>query len=390
MKYGEPVTQKLIASLVIVFVAGATVSGCGNDISESDSNDEECCPWCTGPDGGVIEIDNPDSFAFGAKIEVPPGAWDHCRALQVEDIYSYTPPFPAGFYAYRGYRTSFDVFAGGDVPDSLYMEITFPIADVTPLDSTEIAAAFYYDEVAETWRIVLPDEIDDQEMLVKSHLYRKKWSWGFVSILEADFQESLAPLLEDLHGQQQWSQLVSELDSIYNALTQEDLDLSCASLDFVEGFFEALKSEARAALQAHQASIGNSCGTCDILTSEFHAGFAKFIELNIQYFFLELMFVETGPNLLIMAYGINRLCEIQVEIDNLACDYKCYFSNATSDFWGNLAAYYISSAVLFAIDYAKTSGYVSCGPASGEITMSSAALCPARTDLLLPVRVASE
>ena len=125
--------------------------------------------------------------------------------------------------------------------------------------------------------------------------------------------------------------------------------------------------EARAALEAHQATIGNSCGTCDILTSEFHAGFAKFIELNIQYFFLELMFVETGPNLLIMAYGINRLCEIQLEIDNLACDYKCYFSNATSDFWGNLAAYYVSSAVLFAIDYAKTSGYVSCSAASDEI-----------------------
>jgi len=73
------------------------------------------------------------------------------------------------------------------VPDStvfapaslqLEMQISFPLQDMPA--SGQIGTIYSYDEVAEVWRLVLPDSVDDSTMVLKTNRYDALWSWGRV------------------------------------------------------------------------------------------------------------------------------------------------------------------------------------------------------------------
>jgi hypothetical protein len=322
--------------------------------------DDECCPWCVGPEGGEVEITDSENTMVGVKVVIPPGAWDHCRALSIEEQYVYAPPFPAGFKPYGGYKTAFGIQAGGAIPDSLYLEIHLPLHDLS-YETGEILCAFYFDESADRWRIMLPDEVTKTKMIIKTPVYRHKWSWGIVSLADADWDKDLEPLLADLHGNGRWEALKTELTNIYQDVIEDDMDLTCSNVTFVRTFFETLRKESESWLVHYQDSIGNGCRICDVTSWDFYDGYLTYIEKKIEYFFIKLMFFDTGPNLLIMAYGFMRLCEIMADIEDLTCDYACFFSHCNDEFRATHAAYMVSTVLVYLIDYAISTDYVDCG-----------------------------
>jgi hypothetical protein len=329
---------------------------CNND---EVVNDDECCPWCIGPDGGAVEITDPENTMVGVRVVIPPGAWDHCRALSIEEKYVYAPPFPAGFKPFGGFKTAFGIQAGGDVPDSLYLEIHLPLNDLAH-EAGEITCAFYFDENSDHWRIVMPDEVTDKEMIIRTPIYQHKWSWGIVSLAEADWDQDLEPLMAALHGNGQWETLKKELTSIYQGVIKEDMDLTCTNVKLIRTLFESIRTESASWLIHYQDSLGNICRVCDVTTMDFYTGYMDYIKNKLEYFLIKLVFFDNGPNLLIMAYGFMRLCEIMAALEDMECDYACFFSHCNDEFRATHAAFCVSTVIVYLIDYAISTDYVDC------------------------------
>ena len=334
---------------------------CGQKKTGTGLDDDDCCPWCIGPDGGELEITDPDSRSYGVKITIPEGAWTECYALQIQDDFLDEPGFGPGFEAYHGYRTMFDVFAGGLPPDSLYMEITFPIHDIEQ-DAEHMLCAFYYEEDLGRWHVVPPTVVTDTTMTIHFELYKQKWSWGRIGIYEVNYDETLVPLLGDIHGQDQWALIVQELEELYDSVIQEDLVIDCASLHFVDTFFQAKRIEAAIDLIAFHDALGGACGTCNVLDPDFFQDYLMYGFLHFEAFLFDLYFVTTGPKLLIKVYGFMRICEIMAEIEDMSCDYGCFFGQADGEFYSDLLLYYVSYFVVEVIDFAIAAGYADCGP----------------------------
>ena len=112
-------------------------------------------------------------------------------------------------------------------------------------------------------------------------------------------------------------------------------------------------------------SVG--CGDCNAVSTEFYEEFVDYIKLNIQAMLAE-MFVEVIPGGLVTfplkLAAFAMWMSIEAAIDNLACDYDCFFSRAHPLIYVNVAVYYGSEGVLEVIDRYRNSDYITCPPAS--------------------------
>jgi len=396
MKQRKAVTRGLWASSVFLLVAAvAVLTSCGDDGGLTGAEEDYCSAvhegpstgWgVIGPDGGVVVETDTSSQAYGVTVRVPAGAWDGCWDVLIYDYTTFsTPDYPEGFLPHHGdwWSGSFEILvyrdispdSGYDAPDSLQldMEISFPLNDAPA--AGEIGVIYAYDEAAEMWRLVLPDSVQGSAMVLKTNAYSGRWSWGRVVLSEVDFDLYLAPLLEELHGTDEWQQLQIELENTYNSLIESDLAINCANLTLVQDLFSSVRSAAQADLEAFQANIGGACGVCDVLSGAFFAGYVEYVKLNVEAFLIKLFFIENGPTLLVQAYGMLKLMETWDDIASLACDYECYFGYADSEFYGQLASYYVAYAIIEIIDYAKSE--YGCGLAgAGNAATRLATRCP--------------
>ncbi len=354
--------------LLSAILATLLLVGACNDDDPSDPF-ADCGENCIGPGGGTMAITSPDHPLYGVRIDVPPGMWDREWAVYLGYETTFTTPnFPDGLEGYANFMTGslnleIIAFAPPDqqpaLPDSLYMEITFPIRDLV-CETGEIITAFRYDDAVQRWCLELPDARTDTTITVHTYDHAPLWTWGIVTLHEVDWDLYLAPVMVEEHGADGWTELQLELQEMYDSIVENDLWISCATLDLVRDGFAAVKADAELGIVAHQDGLGTLCGVCDVRTSTFRAEYIEYITLNIEAFLLEFFLVDNGPSLLIQAYGFMRMCETLAEIDDLACDYECFFDHADTEFYDNMAMYYVACIVIEAIEYAKTSGYISC------------------------------
>lgn len=341
--------------------------GCGEDPAQPE---DYCFDMCIGPQGGTTAITDPDHPLYGVSVSVPSGAWNRkwLVYLGYESTFS-TPNFPDGLEGYRGILTgSLDIQVSAPVapdeepppvPESLYMEITFPIGDLTT-EEGQIIVAYRYDDTVDRWRIELPDARTDSTFTVHTTHHAPLWTWGILTIPEADWDLYIEPVMQESHGADEWTQVQLDLINKYRSIFDNDLSISCASLDFAYTTFSAVRDQAQSDIHAHQASLGSLCRQCDVTTALFWNEYVEYIKLNIEAFFIKLFFVDNGPSLLIQAYGFMKMCETLAEADNLTCDYECFWQHSDRHFFSAVAMYYVSTAVMKAVEHAKSSGYISC------------------------------
>jgi hypothetical protein len=342
--------------------------GCGEDPAEPE--EDFCYDMCIGPQGGTTAFTDPDHPMYGTSVTVPAGAWNkpYLVYLGYETTFT-TPNFPDGLEGYRGMLTgslNIEISVPGPpdetpppAPDNLYMEITFPTRGLTT-EEGQIVVAYRYDEAVKRWRIELPDAQTDSTITVHTTMHSPQWTFGILTIPEADWDLYIEPIMQESHGSDEWTQVQLELINTYRSIFDNDLSISCASLDFAYTMFSGVRDSAESEIQAHQASLGSLCRQCDVTSSLFWNEYIDYIALNIEAFFIELLFVDNGPTLLIQVYGFMRLCETLAEIDELTCDYECFWKNADRDFYSAMSVYYVATGVMKAVEYAKSSGYINC------------------------------
>jgi hypothetical protein len=347
------------------FAAAATLCSC-NDEGPGDVPPD---PDCIGPAGGTISVNDPDDSLHGVGLSVAPGDWQECWSVYFgyKSTFS-TPNFPTGLMGYEGMLTgALDLQIGRqltweewlDAPDSLQMELTFPLRDLAAAPN-EMLTAFRFDEQAGIYRLEFPTQLDAERMTVSTSRHRPLWTWGKIDLDEGDFDTYLAPVMEQMHGQGVWLEIQAKLDSLQLAAIAEQREATCASLEIVHTALAAARVTAGDNVRAIQDLQAGHCGVCDATTPVFYEELSEYLQLRVEAFLFDL-FLGGARNPLIKIYGLIMTQYKLYCARQLGCDYECFVESVDSRFYIQLATYYACSLTIDLIEWALMSDYMECG-----------------------------
>jgi hypothetical protein len=365
-------------------MVGAMSSVCDSSSGPDDSeySDDPCSPdYFQGPDvdgfgvigpaGGVVRVTDPDDPLVGLEVSVPVGAWNACWEVGITytSIFStedypdgYVPferPGPTGSVEVVVYRWTPDT--SYSAPDSMYVELSFPVHRLQR-NELELFSAFFYDDAGASWRVKFPDAIDDSLLTVQTRAWSQPWSWGRVDLAEIDFEEHLVPALEDRVGTETWNEIKATVDSVYEKAMRATWEpITCIALDFAEGLFIGFQDYSADAVRAIQSGL--QCRDCDATTMEFYQELVEYVRLNIEFMIVE-MFTDAIPGRAwpLKLAGFAMMGSLLAAMDNLACDYDCLVERAPPPFYVYTAGYWFSYLVVEGIQRFRNSGYINCPP----------------------------
>jgi hypothetical protein len=374
---------------LLLAAAAVQLPGCGSDGLDEDEYSSDPCspnyvPWAAeviGPDGGTVTYDWPDDVLDQLHVTVPAGAWAQCWEVTLSYIWIWdTPDYPDGFVPFeRPMPTGsieISIFRQSPegvityAPDSMYLDVSFPLHDL-PQDSLAFIAGFYYDSTAGDWGVELADDANDEFLTIRTHAWRRPWSFGRIDLADIDFQTYMVPALEDQVGTETWSLIQATMDSIYDAAMEDTWGpITCGVLNVAEGVFTEFRNYSADMVAAIQATLG--CGDCDATTPEFWQGLRTYIQLNIQYMAVEL-FVDAmrGRAWPLKIVGYLVMGGLLGAMQALPCNYDCLMDEAPPWYYVYTAAYGTSVLIIEVIQ-AYRDGYTSCVPPPGAAAAASA------------------
>jgi len=298
-------------------------------------------------------------------VRVPAETWDRCWSVYIwyHGIFG-TPNYPEGFVPFErpAWTGSVEIVLARDgepgmsiyAPDSMYMEILFPLHSIN-VEDAEVRSAFYYDTTSTSWEVRFPDELDEAMLTVKTSDWRLRWSWGRINLGDIDYDRYMAPVLEEQLGSETYQQVESTLDSLRYAVGP--LTLDCVGLLFAREFFAAARDESYQTIQQLQSAI--RCGVCDATTPEFYSDLKKYLRLNVLSIMADWFF-DMFNNLLLKLVGVSVALKLDILMMKIDCDYACFVRSMTWPFYMNMAIHYASQGVVELIHEFVEAGYMNC------------------------------
>lgn len=379
--------------LIFACIAGLTVlKGCADKSTDPDPDSqfkqdcENTGGTIVGSGGGKITVDQTwaDCPIEGLTIDILPESGDFIGCFSA-DVTQCNWELPPGFTQYCEGQFGYDalsVFYERKYEDfkqwsPFKMVLSVPIQDISyDPDAMEILCGFYYDDEKDTWPVVLPAQIDtliDTTMTIK-FMYdtfdpvwvndRTDWCWGVVDLNQADYDETLKPLLESIHGSDQWSALEEYLLDFYQDIVDWDWTVSCADIYHLRDvILEDMRAETEAGLLEFQSQLGDKCGPCQLTTAELFEDAVTYIELKAKIWYWEL-WVSSDAN-----YRIKFMCLIHLWrlYDELylgdLCNFECLIEEIKlhyPDFLNDLLGYYVSVFTINLINVWIEKGYIDC------------------------------
>ena len=317
-----------------------------------------------GPDGGEFTFEDPRYLSPGVRIEVLPGGLDFmaCFKPRVANIPE-ADYYPSGFQEHVRWRCLDLNPLGAEIYlQAMNMRLSLPVEGISfEPDSSEVLAACYYDGSRDTWAMVLPKAAGDSTMVVESP-YRRLWNWGVLNLDEADYEETLKPLLEGIHGHDEWAAIEAEILDLYEQSIPEDWDASCATILALRDEFYSQMMDARTLLLGIQSEIGNDCGPCNVYSGTFLDEALEYIWLRVRQWTWMNLVLEYGINLA----GCIAAAQLLYVSDDLArmCDYSCLMPVLREnypDFWSIYYRYLFNAIGYQLIEFGLESGYYDCG-----------------------------
>lgn len=233
---------------------------------------------------------------------------------------------------------------------------------ISDLDSSGmILCAYYRDQSVDRWQIVLPIEINDSIMVVEPSFFHRFWSWGLVSLYEVDSELYLRPLMEDLFGEEVWSDALTEIETIIDTIpiaNNFNCELFSLARTSCESLYRILEDDMAQFLYAGSPYFGD----CYILLenpAEALEQIFEYLKIQMQANFIGAM----GPNILggIVAKLYEKLLLAE---KGITCDYATFFY-ASIGGWPQFWVYYILRIFCYAlihfIDWTvMDSGVINC------------------------------
>jgi len=353
-----------IRAIALLSVPMIAAVGCGDDDPPTFVGD----PECIGPAGGTIEYVGEDPLG-GTEVTAAAGAWDECWSVNFSRETTFTTPdFPTGLHGHDTILTGslgIGIYRQVDFdewvypPDSLEFRISFPRNSLTTQPG-EYVTGFWWDEGAGVWRLALPESMDDQRIVIDTHRHDPLWTWGTVDLADADWDLYIAPALEEMHGTEAWMRVQEELAALHESTVPNQLAMTCANLMTVRDLFAGVRDQAKAGLIAFQNGLGDSCGTCDVTSSEFYDSVVDYLQLNVNAYLAELLLIDMSPHWTVTIYGHFVVGGYRARLANLPCKFGCFFKAGDSQFYSDLAIFYVSVATVEVIDFAIQTGWIDC------------------------------
>jgi hypothetical protein len=328
--------------VIVVFVAGVVLT-CDGEAPEAVKTWAEAV---VGPEGGTVEVTDPESSLYGLRIEVPEGALGVETNLKIQE--QLTPmegmELPGGLASFNPVVTLVP-----DVEFSKKITISFPTQGV-PGDIDNIPSGFYYSALDGEWRVLMADAVSKNGFSVSTDRFGH-WRWGFTLVHEVETQ-ALEFTLEDLHGADTWRDMKQAAEDQFNEsiidLQDEETWENCHELEAVvnvlQGVMELSAEDLASKLEA-------ACGGCDVTPGEFMDGLAEYIRERVRYFLVDEMVSACGlPFLLELYIRLEVAIHYQNVIENMECDYECLLEESPEGFWADIASYYIAGIALLIID----------------------------------------
>jgi hypothetical protein len=330
--------------------------------TDDNNDDMECPPWTIGPEGGVLEDTIPESPYYGVKVIIPEGALEYCTSLYFNEYFTWPFGYAGGFTPlnYKPFNFNLGNFMDGD---SVHIRLSLPLKNIAISDSTsQILCAFHSDPSIPCylkWKIALPAEINDSTMIIDSDCYYGSWAYGLVSLYEVDYECYLKPLMGDIVGEEKWSEIVSDMQTVIDTtILADDFDFGCVSLFITRSIFEGLYLALGDQMEMYQTVISPIAGDCNVLNPiEFFEGAIQYIGINSLAMMVSLV-DGIGPGGLLSSF-LAKMAESAA--GSTACDYAAFMQWTDEQFWGYFSLYCFYYMMIQLIDwFVMDSGVMNC------------------------------
>lgn len=366
---GKKILRRPWYRLLLVIILGGLITsfGCGGGSSDEEEENPERYSSETeiGPGGGVIEVTDQESSIYGFKIEIPAGALDRFATITVSEVSS-APSLQAGL---KSSNPIIEVSA--DAPFLKEIQMFFPLQN-TSYNSDTMLCAFYYDTADSNWRIVNPESIDINTMIVRTQHF-SYWRWGEVLPDEVEL-ETLKPLLEDMFGADYVIRFETAIDTQLQPLlngTWNYCDHRFEVWDFLDLTADNAKIEAEKYLQLIGIECNISAWGSDPTISDIFYGLQELAEMNIEFLESQLTFWPEDPLDVLDFVPIvgeikgavetaHALYVLKQKQEALKAEYVCIFEKADPELWINLCLYYMSEGLYYGLIGAEMVGYIVC------------------------------
>lgn len=323
----------------IVCIIGSSGGGGNDSYTESECVGE----GLVGPEGGVIEVTDPNDEFYGMRIVVPAGALDGCRSLYIDE--GFVSDLPNGSIAYPHWSTQARLATGGEPPYDVELEFSFPVTDMV-IEEGESPCAFGYDRRAEKWNVILPDHIDNGTMTFNA-AYHDYWTWGKIN-LNSIPSEILIGAMKEKYGEETWDSVISGIVEAIDVLETLYVDKTCPTWTKVRDVdLPVLIQVKKDLLASYQSQIGQ-CGTCNLFSLDFGLDLSKYVLAKIVILTAELWDLFFGQGAGFMPFLSNVEFGIAVEryiaisfIENQVCDYACVSSELDLSVYSTYALHHV-------------------------------------------------
>jgi hypothetical protein len=352
---------RFLTIIALSFCALLT-DGCGSGDDGPSSEQTNRAQNVIGPEGGTVEVTDPNSPIKGVKVTVPPGAVAQKTTIFVEETWN-APKLPAGL--------SIDypiINLGSGTPFLTDVEITFPVTYI-PTSDQDILGVYYYNPAKAKWIIIPARKVSENKLTIKTTNFGL-CRWGTVRLSEVD-DDTIKASMEDMQSMfDAWSNLKQAMENKLQPLISvvENPTLSknlarCDTQDQILSILASLRQDALQGVTDYLASsvVVNNCRICDrdnrcyssCDPNKLISGQPiEWLQNEIQIYFRELFFSAVCPiDILGPICGkMVAWAKYQEAIRSLSCDWRCILKNGNLDFYLDLLVGNVCSFSIFGIE----------------------------------------
>jgi hypothetical protein len=322
------------------------MDGCGGDGGDLNLNEGWKFPsteQVIGPEGGTIEVTDPNSTLYGVKVEIPAGALSQETNIVIQEN-SFAAILPTGLTSsYPIVKFSPDITLSTDI------QITFPVKYLPSGDDGRILSAFYWNPDIHKWIIMQPRQILQNEVIVGTNHFGV-WRWGTVSLTEVE-EDTVEVWLKDTFGDDDYNNFVINLETDFQWLTSaiEDWEnfIRCESQNLTLNFLSETIKKAESNVNSLVKSLETECGICDLTGSSFPEKIQQYIKIELGYYSYDMLIeaMSTSSFLVGIVGKLALFMWHQNALQELNCDVGCMFETAPFPLTYDLVLYYSANIV---------------------------------------------
>lgn len=349
---------------IIISFCPLLMDGCGGGGGDEGSTSDQTTrvEKVIGPEGGTLEVTDPNSSMNGVKITIPAGALTQETTIFIEET-RYAPSLPAGLTSENPV-----IKLGPEIMFLEDVEITFPIQYV-PSSDDEILSAFYWNTNKAKWMAIIPRQVEEQKMIIQTDDFGL-CRWGTIRLGEVE-SDTVEAWMEEMQGMvDDWNELqktiMDQLQPLISVVENPTELTNCDKQDALLSFLSSLREQTLQGVTDYLGSeiVWNECKICDKNNNcyascdpnEIISGAPiEWLQKEFQIWFRS-MFLSSMCPVDILAPVVQKAlawAQYQEAIRSIRCDWRCILKNGDSQFYSDFLLGTACSFSIFAIEYSR-------------------------------------